>query len=195
MTAMLHVARLTDVAAIESIMRESLVHIGRQWYEPRQIESAVKHIAIADPQIIRDGTYYVIEEDAAVVACGGWSRREKLFAGSHDAGADDSRLLDPASEAARIRAMFVHPDHARRGLGRLILRTSEEEAAAAGFRRFELMALLPGVPLYATCHYRSLDEAQIELPDGVTLSAIRMAKDVDGGRLTVADDRGGAAWE
>jgi GNAT superfamily N-acetyltransferase len=177
---MIRLARLTDVAAIESVMRESLVHIGRDWYEHRQVESALKYIAIADPQIIRDGTYYVIEDDAAVVACGGWSRRGKLFAGRGDAGAEDSRMLDPTSEPARIRAMFVHPGHARRGLGRLILNTSEEEAMAAGFRRFELMALLPGVPLYLTCHYLSLDEVQIELPDGVTLSAIRMSKSVVG---------------
>jgi ribosomal protein S18 acetylase RimI-like enzyme len=113
-----------------------------------------------------------------IIACGGWSGRTKLFSGPRsqdEAGASDGRL-DPAVHPARIRAMFVDPAHARRGLGRQILEASEADAARTGFRTFELMATLPGVPLYCACGYEEIERVTIELPDGMRLDCIRMER-------------------
>ena len=154
-------------------MRESMAALGARFYDAQQTKSAVEHIAVADPQLVDDGTYFVVEEDAEIVACGGWSRRAKLFTGT---GSTDARLLDPEREPARVRAMFVLPSHARRGLGRLILDTCEAAARAAHFRKVELMATLPGEPLYAVCGYVATERVEITLPDGVRLECAKMEK-------------------
>jgi len=167
----------TDLPDIESVMRASMAALSAGFYEDAQVPSAVKYIAIPDRQLIDDGTYYVVVDDDRIVACGGWSRRKKLFTGTADqeSSAGD---LDPAHEPARIRAMFVHPDYARRGLGRLILETSEDHARQMGFTRFELMATLPGVPLYETCGYERLEDVTLDLPDGTRLDCVRMSRRV-----------------
>ena len=126
-----------------------------------------------------------------IVACGGWSGRTKLFSGPRsqdEAGSSDGRL-DPTIDPARIRAMFVDPAHARRGLGRQILEASEADASRAGFRTFELMATLPGVPLYRACGYEEIERVTIELPDGTQLDCIRMkrASSTADRRLPTAD--------
>lgn len=168
-------ATLDDLPAIERVMRASMASLGQGFYDARQTKSAVEFIAVADPQIVTDGTYFVVEDDGEIVACGGWSRRKKLFTGTNAQAATEG-WLDPASEAARIRAMFVLPSHARRGIGRMIVARAEAEARAAGFTTCELMATSPGVPLYAACGYEGVERVEIELPDGIRLECVRMVK-------------------
>ena len=171
----LRTATLDDLPAIERVMRASMAALGSKYYDPRQTQSAVRYIAVADPQIISDGTYFVVEEAGEIVACGGWSRRRKLFTGTADQETIDG-WLDPATEPARIRAMFVDPAHARRGIGRMIVERAEGEARGAGFASCELMATLPGVPLYAACGYEAVERTDIELPDGVRLECLVMTR-------------------
>jgi GNAT superfamily N-acetyltransferase len=114
--------------------------------------SSVRHIARADPMFLADGTYFVFEIGHELVACGGWSRRARPYMGSGDAP-DDDRLLDPETEAAHVRAMFVRPDWTRRGLGRRIIEACEDAAREQGFRQLDLVATLPGVPLYRACGF------------------------------------------
>jgi GNAT superfamily N-acetyltransferase len=164
-----------DVPEIERIMRASMSDLGSPWYDGSQVTSAVRFIAVPDRNLIDDGTYFVIEEDGRLVACGGWSARTKLFSGPESQDRTEG-WLDPATDAARVRAMFVDPAYARRGLGRRILEAAEADAAQAGFRTFELMATLPGVPLYRACGYEEIERTEIELPDGARLDCIRMQR-------------------
>jgi GNAT superfamily N-acetyltransferase len=175
MTLSIRVAVPADLASIGEVMRESMAALGPAFYDPGQLASAVRYIAVADPGIVADGTYFVVEEEGRIVACGGWSRRKKLFTGTTAQSTMDG-ALDPAADPARVRAMFVLPTHARRGVGRLILERAESEARAAGFTTCELMATLPGVPLYSACGYESVERVEIELPDGVRLECLRMNK-------------------
>jgi GNAT superfamily N-acetyltransferase len=125
--------------------------------------------------MISDGTYFVIEHEGAIVACGGWSQRRTAF-GSDHSPVKDNRLLDPHSDPAKIRAFFVHPAYSRRGLGTRILKACEEAAQNAGFTRFELTATLTGVPLYARNGYIEVETVQFALPNGEPYSAVRMRK-------------------
>ena len=154
-------------------MRESMAALGASFYDERQVHSAVEHIAVVDPQLIDDGTYFVVDDGMEIVGCGGWSRRAKLFTGT---GSSDARPLDPDSEPARVRAMFVRPSYARRGVGRMILEACEDAAREARFRNVELMATLPGEPLYAACGYAATERVEIVLPDGVRLECAKMEK-------------------
>lgn len=175
MTPTIRTATPADLPALEDVMRASMRSLGASFYSPEQIASAVRYIAVADPQIVADGTYFVVEDDGQIVACGGWSKRKKLYSGPSSQAAVDG-WLDPAAEPARIRAMFVRPEHARRGIGRMIVDRAEAEAREAGFQTCELMATLPGVPLYAACGYEPVNDETIELPDGVRLECVRMQR-------------------
>jgi GNAT superfamily N-acetyltransferase len=166
-----------DASEISALMESSIRAIFPAYYDARQVESSVVYIGHLDMQLIEDRTYFVHEADGELVSCGGWSRRNKLFAGPGDA-ADDDRLLDPATEPARVRAMFTHVDWTRRGLGRRILEACEEAAAREGFTRLSLMATLPGVPLYRAYGFAQLEELEITMPDGVTLQCATMEKRV-----------------
>jgi len=170
-------AALDDLPAIERVMRASMAALGAHFYDAAQLPSAVQFIAVPDRQLIDDGTYYVVVEHDEIIACGGWSRRKKLFTGTADQDAT-SGDVDPEHDPARIRAMFVHPTHARRGLGRMILETSESQARVMGFTRFELMATLPGVPLYEACGYERVEDVTLDLPDGTKLDCVRMSRRV-----------------
>jgi GNAT superfamily N-acetyltransferase len=128
-----------------------------------------------DTQLIADGTYFVVERDGAIAGCGGWSRRATLFGGDQTAGRE-VRLLDPASEPARVRAMYTHPLFVRRGVGREILAACEHAARADGFTRVELAATLAGVPLYHACGYLELEPFEAETPSGVRVPLVRMGK-------------------
>jgi N-acetylglutamate synthase-like GNAT family acetyltransferase len=172
---MIRKAVRADIPAIERVMRASVAGLGASYYDPQQIASAVEQITVPDVQLIDDDTFFVVEEEGRIIACGGWSKRKKLYTGSAEQASVDG-LLDPATDAARIRAMFVDPAFARRGLGRLILQASEEDARRAGFRAFELMATLPGVPLYAACGYEQFEETTIDLADGMRIGGVRMRK-------------------
>jgi len=169
----IRIAITADIPRISEVMRESMAALGARYYDERQTESAVRYIAIVDPQLIDDQTYFVVEDDDEIIACGGWSKRATLFTGT---GASDVRSLDPDREPARVRAMFVLPADARRGAGRMILDASEDAARDAKFRKVELMATLPGQPLYEACGYAVIERVEITLPDGVRLPCAKMEK-------------------
>lgn len=170
-----------DVAAIGELMRASVLDLFPQFYDQRQTRSAAVHIAHLDRSLIDDGTYFVHEFDGQIVACGGWSKRDRLYAGSGDR-ADDDRLLDPSSEPARVRAMFVRSDWTRRGLGRAILASCEMAARDAGFGQLALMATLPGVPLYRSFGFVDVEQATVRMPDGVEIDCIAMRRPISPAR-------------
>jgi GNAT superfamily N-acetyltransferase len=160
-------ATLADVPALEELISISARGLSLGDYTPQQIEGALRGAFGVDSQLIQDGSYFVVEHGARLAGCGGWSRRRTLF--GSDARADrDAGELDPTSDAAKIRAFFIHPDFARRGLGTRLLDCCERDAIAHGFHRFELMATLPGVRLYAARGYA--ENAPVEWPLGAGLS-------------------------
>lgn len=173
----LRVANVGDAAAIDTLMKESIVALFPAYYDEQQTASSVVHVGRVDAMLIDDATYYVLESEGEIVGCGGWSKRDRLYAGSADA-AGDSRLLDPGTEPGKVRAMFVRGDWTRRGLGRRIIERCETDARADGFRELSLMATLPGVPLYVACGFEALDEADVTLTDGVLLPCVAMRKDL-----------------
>ena len=162
---------------MQSLMTESAAALFPRFYDERQAASGVRHIAVIDRMLLEDGTYYVLESAGELVACGGWSRRDKLYTGSGDA-ADDARLLDPATEPARVRAMFVRADWTRRGLGRRIIEECEAAAKREGFRQLALVATLPGLPLYLACGFERLEDLDVTTPDGVVLEGVAMQKPI-----------------
>jgi len=175
MSARIRKATLADVAAIEELIATSARALGRGDYTAEQIEAALLGVWGVDTEIIRDGTYFVGEVGDALVLCGGWSRRATLFGG--DAHAQrESRLLSPHTDAARIRAFFVHPDWARRGLGSRLLALCEREARAAGFVAAELVATLPGQRLYARHGYVSTGRRTDTLPGGESIDSVPMRR-------------------
>jgi GNAT superfamily N-acetyltransferase len=171
----LRLARRDDAGAIDALMKSSTAAIFPAFYDERQTASSVEHVARVDTVLIDDRTYRVFEHGGEIVACGGWSRRDRLYAGHGDTEGDD-RLLDPATEPARVRAMFVRGDWTRRGLGRQILEACEDAARAEGFRELSLMATLPGVPLYEACGFERLEAREVLLADGTPLACVAMRK-------------------
>ena len=161
-------------------------------YSPSQIESALATVYGVDSQLIADGTYFVVEvaiaadqavqaishrSELLIVGCGGWSRHKTLFGADHWTDREDS-LLSPEQDAAKIRAFFVHPDWARRGIGSMILVACERAAADAGFTRLEMGATLSGLPFYRARGYIALEELVVRLANGESLPIIRMKKRV-----------------
>lgn len=159
------------------LMRASVLELFPRCSDERQVASAAVHVADLDMRLIEDGTYFVHAVGDEIVACGGWSRRSKLYAGS-GVGADDERLLDPRTEPARVRAMFVRGDWTRRGLGRAILESCERAARAEGFTGFVLGATLPGVPLYRSFGFEEVERFTLTMPDGVPLEGVAMRRPI-----------------
>lgn len=171
-------ARVDDVPAIERLIARSVRELSAGFYDDTQIGSALRFMFGVDSQLVADGTYHVVEADGVIVASGGWSRRRTLFGGDQwKHGADEP--LDPAHEPARIRAFFVDPSWARRGLGRLLFETCLRDARATGFRRLELMATLPGEPLYRALGFAAQERVELALPDGVRVPLVRMSRPAD----------------
>jgi GNAT superfamily N-acetyltransferase len=171
-------ARAADTEQIAALMRASVLAIFPRFYDERQTASAARYIARLDPALIEDGTYFVHETaPGEIVACGGWSRRGKLYAGAADAPGDE-RLLDPRTEPARVRAMFVRADWTRRGLGRAILESCEQAARAEGFSRLALMATLPGEQLYRALGFRPTGRPMLTLPDGMQVEGVAMERPI-----------------
>lgn len=164
-----------DVPAIEGLVALSARGLSHGDYSETQVEAALRSALGVDSQLIRDGTYFVAEIDATLVACGGWSRRQTLFGGDNEPSRQP-KLLDPSRDAARIRAFFVHPAYARQGLGRTMLTLCESEARSGGFTSAELMATLPGVRLYVACGYESQEPIEHLLPGGVPIRFVPMRK-------------------
>jgi GNAT superfamily N-acetyltransferase len=174
---LLRLAVRGDSAAVAALGRASVLDLFPAYHDAVETASAAEHITTLDLALIDDGTYYVHEVDGEIVACGGWSRRNKLFNASM-AGAD-TRLLDPATEPARIRAMFVRGDWTRRGLARAILVACTDAARAEGFSRLALMATLPGVPLYKAFGFTEVGAAELPMPDGVVLAGVAMERAIE----------------
>ena len=177
MTPLLRIATPEDAPRIQALMEQSAAALFPAHYDEEQTASAVRYVAQVDRMLLEDGTYFVIEGDGDLVACGGWSRRHKLHTGSGDSS-DDARLLDPSQEPARVRAMFVRPDWTRRGLGRRILEECESAAGLEGFTRLVLTATLAGVPLYRAYGFEPLGEHEEAMPDGVTIACMAMEKPI-----------------
>jgi GNAT superfamily N-acetyltransferase len=171
----IRLARETDILALERLIPLSVRGLQAASYSPAQMEAALGPVFGVDRQLIRDGTYFVVEERGEVIGCGGWSRRRAVFGGDRERVGEDA-ALDPAHDAARIRAFFVHPGWARRGIGRLILTQCEEAIRAAGFREAVLVATLAGEPLYAAGGYAVIERYEVPLSPGLTLPVVRMGK-------------------
>jgi GNAT superfamily N-acetyltransferase len=168
-------ATATDIPALESLIARSARGLCTNDYRPSQIEGALRATFGVDSQLLEDQTYFVAEEEDEIVGCGGWSYRATLF-GADARGGRDSSLLDPQSQAAKIRAFFVDPSRARRGIGSLLLERCEQEARARGFSRVELMATLPGVKLYAARGYLGTDMVHYDVAPGETIEFVPMRK-------------------
>jgi GNAT superfamily N-acetyltransferase len=172
---LLRVARLDEVGRLNGLIAASARALSRGYYSPPQIEALIAQVFGVDTQLLADRTYYVIERDEELLACGGWSHRRTLFGGDQAKGATDADL-DPRTEAARIRAFFVHPAAARQGLGRRLLAHCESAARGAGFRRAELMATLPGEPLYRAAGYEPLERVEYALSGCEAVEFVRMGR-------------------
>lgn len=164
-----------DIPAIAELMDLAIGKLLRPYLNEAQVEASRASMGL-DTQLIADGTYFAIESDGRLVGCGGWSRRATLYGGNHAAALRDDRLLDPASEPARVRAMYTHPDFVRRGIGRLILARAEEAARSEGFRRVELMATVAGEPLYSVCGYAVIERVDRVSSEGVAVPGAVMGK-------------------
>lgn len=175
----LRVATMEDVPALNALIAESARGLSAKHYTPLQIEALITSVFGVDSQLIADGTYYVIrvEETRQPVAAGGWSARRTLYGGDQAKAGEDSRL-DPATDAARIRAFFVHPQFARRGLARQIYDECQRAARAARFRRMELMSTLPGEALYSALGFNVVERTSVRLPGDVMVPLVRMERSI-----------------
>ena len=171
----IHVATTEDIPALQKLIPESARGLSQGYYTSEQIESAIKYIFGVDTQLIADKTYFIAEAGGQVVGCGGWSKRKTLYGGDQ-MKAEQDPLLDPTAEAGRIRAFFIHPNWARKGIGRRIIEACEEAAKVDGFTRMELGATLPGEPLYAAMGYEVTDRFDIPMQDGTILACAHMNK-------------------
>ncbi|MEO8724601.1 MAG: GNAT family N-acetyltransferase [Acidobacteriaceae bacterium] len=173
----IRLASRDDIPAIEALIPASVRGLSRDYYSNDQMEGAIGTAFGVDTRLIEDHTYFVVECDGKTVACGGWSRRRTLFGGDHAAIRYDE-ALNPATDAAKIRAFFVHPDYARRGIATLILKTCESAAIGEGFSRFEMGTTLPGVPFYRHHGYSEAEPLDVALPNGAMLPIVRMVKQI-----------------
>jgi GNAT superfamily N-acetyltransferase len=177
----IRLAETRDIPLLRKLIEVSVRGLQSEDYSPAQLERALQTVYGVDTQLIADRTYFAAEETAStgaplLVGCGGWSKRKTLYGGDQFAAREDS-LLDPATDAAKIRAFFIHPAWARRGIGGMILEACESAAVVAGFRRLEMGATLTGVPFYRAKGYVELEAIEVSLGDGLTLPIVRMAKD------------------
>jgi GNAT superfamily N-acetyltransferase len=175
-------AVMADVSELTALMDAAISELQTGFLDDGQIEAS-RTIMGLDTELIEDGTYFVVAIDGEVAGCGGWSRRATLYGGNQTSGRD-SGLLDPAVDAARVRAMYTHPRFARRGVGRRILSLCEEAAAAEGFKRLELMATLSGEPLYSAYGFQAGERLLIDTANGVSVPCVRMHKSVRPDLLT-----------
>jgi GNAT superfamily N-acetyltransferase len=170
----------SDIPALRALIDASVRILQAGDYTPVQIDHALQEVYGVDTQLIADETYFVVESDPAegnslLVGCGGWSKRRTLYGGDQWSGREPE-LLDPIHDAAKIRAFFVHPEWARRGIGSIILDACENAASQAGFKRFEMGATLTGVPFYRAKGYLELEHLAVALGHGVSLAIVRMEK-------------------
>ncbi len=162
-----------DLDALSALMRAAIDELQKPFLDDAQI-AASRLLMGLDTQLVADGTYFMVTRAGELAGCGGWSRRATLYGGDQTPGRSPA-LLDPTKDAARVRAMYTHPDHARRGVGRLILDLCENAACAEGFRAVELVATLAGEPLYRACGYQPIEPFE-DTRGGAPVPLIRMRK-------------------
>jgi len=180
MRFVLRLAVPEDTPALGRLIERSVRELQKPDYSAEQLDAALEKVFGVDTQLIADGTYFAVtsgDEPALIVGCGGWSRRRTLYGGDQWSKREDD-LLDPARDAAKIRAFFVDPEWTRRGIGSLILRACEEAAIRAGFRRLEMGATLTGIPLYLAHGYTERERADVPLGNGLALPIVRMDKTI-----------------
>src|SRR5258707_9991688 len=177
MDYILRKASVADRPSIEQLIVASARGLSRADYSEEQIEGAIKTVFGVDTNLIIDGTYFVADNGGELIGCGGWSKRRTLFGGDQYATRDAAEL-DPKTEAAKIRAFFIRPEHARKGIARAILSACEAEAKAAGFQSLELMSTLPGTKLYRARGYEGSDQFELKVGEGLTLGLVPMKKDL-----------------
>ena len=165
-----------DLPELRALMEISIRKIVGTFLDPARLEASYEFMGV-DTQLIKDQTYFVIELDQRIVGCGGWSRRATSYGGDHTTGRD-SRVLDPKTESARVRAMYTHPGYTRQGIGRLILKLSEAEALNEGFHSLELTATVAGEPLYAAYGFSVLERIEVPTSKGVTVPCARMERKI-----------------
>lgn len=168
-------ATLDDLDGLREVMRRSIETLQSGHLTPEQVRVSHKVMGL-DTQLIRDGTYFVVECGDRIAGCGGWSWRSTLYGGDASMVSREPEALDPATDSARIRAMYTDPSFARQGVGRLVIRLCEEAAMHAGFRRATMMATMAGVPLYRACGYAEADPAIKVNVDGIEVPLVRMEK-------------------
>jgi GNAT superfamily N-acetyltransferase len=167
-------ATTADIPALNALMNAAIGELLPAHLTPAQVAASFEIMGL-DSQLIEDATYFIVECDRRIAGCGGWSRRATHFGGDHSPGRD-ARLLDPATDAARVRAMYTHPAFARRGIGRLILDLCEAAASRAGFARVELVATMAGLPLYRACGYEDVESFEQATKSGIAVPMMRMTK-------------------
>jgi N-acetylglutamate synthase-like GNAT family acetyltransferase len=177
----LRLARESDVPALEALIPLSVRTLQAPYYSQAQMDAALGPVFGVDRQLIRDGTFFVAEQDIEIIGCGGWSRRRSLYGGDSGRPGEDE-LLDPRQDAARVRAFFVHPAWARRGIGRAIMVACEQAIVRAGFRTVDIVATLAGEPLYAAFGYTVIERYEIPMAGGLSLPAVRMTRKIEGQR-------------
>ena len=179
MSFIIRKAIVSDQAEIEQLIAESVRGLSREDYSARQIELSIKSVFGVDTELITDGTYFVAEsEEQKIVGCGGWSKRKMLYGASLYESSRDSAELDPETDAAKIRAFFIHPAWARKGIGRAILEKCEREAKSFGFRSAEMMSTLPGIKLYSACGYAGDERVGVPVGEGEEIICVRMRKNL-----------------
>jgi GNAT superfamily N-acetyltransferase len=169
------IARPEDLDGLREVMRRSIETLQDEFLAPEQVAASHKVMGL-DAQLILDGTYFIVESGGRMAGCGGWSWRSTLYGGDESVVAREPRALDPATEPARIRAMYTDPDFARRGVGRLVLTLCEEAARRAGFKSATMMATMAGVPLYRACGYVEAEPPINASINGVEVPLVRMEK-------------------
>lgn len=171
-------ATFEDKSAIEILIAESVRGLSRDVYNEQQIELSIKTVFGVDTELIADETYFVVETENKIVGCGGWSKRKTLYGASIYAHSRDSAELNPQTDEAKIRAFFIHPDFARRGIGTAILEQCEQEAKSYGFTSAEMMATLPGVKLYAVRGYQGNEQYKVPIGENLDIICVKMTKNL-----------------
>jgi GNAT superfamily N-acetyltransferase len=169
------VAQMEDLDALREVMRRSIETLQDEFLTPEQIRASHKVMGL-DAQLVRDGTYFIVESEDRIAGCGGWSWRSTLYGGDDSLVPRAPHALDPATEPARIRAMYTDPAFARQGVGRLVISLCEEAARRAGFKCATMMATMAGVPLYRACGYVEAEPAVTVSVDGIRVPLVRMEK-------------------
>ena len=177
---MIRPATMDDLPVLRELIANSVWILQSQDYSDAVRQAATRRVYGVDTQLIRDGTYFAVEVGKEIVACGGWSRRKTLFGGDQHAPTREPELLDPAEDAAKIRAFFVRPGWERRGIGSALIRACEDAAIAEGFHRLEMGSTLTGVALYSAHGYREVERIEVSLEDGMAMTIVRMEKSLEG---------------